>query len=275
MNLLHGVLYLPFVFLAACLPQSSEPLPEKEMHVNVGADLLPDYEREQRMADEIVGVILDGEAVWLEAGGRPFLSLDTLPDDESKGAVIILHGRGFHPDWGDTINPLRVGLPEQGWRTLSMQMPVLKKSAKYYEYVPLFQYSHARIEAGIQYLRDQGEKKIVLLAHSCGAHMAMDWVAAKGDEKIDAYIGVGMGATDFQQPMRVKFPLAKMKVPVLDVYGQDEYPAVIKLAPERRAMLVTAGNKFSGQVIVPDADHYFEGKGGVLKDIIAEWLSRQ
>jgi hypothetical protein len=39
------------------------------------------------------------------------------------------------------------------------------------------------------------------------------------DGAIDAYIGIGMRATDYGQPMLEPFPLDGMKVPVLDVYG--------------------------------------------------------
>ena len=73
----------------------------------------PDFAREARLADEIVDVIFDGDPVWLEADGREFLSIYTEADDADT-AVVILHGRGFHPDWADTINPLRVDLVERG-----------------------------------------------------------------------------------------------------------------------------------------------------------------
>ena len=86
----------------------------------------PDYAREARLADEIVDVILDGDPVWLASGEREFLSIYT-EADEPGTAVVILHGRGFHPDWSDTINPLRLGLVERGYSTLSLQMPVLEK----------------------------------------------------------------------------------------------------------------------------------------------------
>ena len=81
-----------------------------------------DLKREQRMADEIIDVIIDGDAVFLEADSHKFLSLYTEAEDDARGVVIILHGRGFHPDWQDTVNPLRVGLTEFGWNTLSVQM---------------------------------------------------------------------------------------------------------------------------------------------------------
>ena len=102
----------------------------------------PDYARETRLANQIVDMILDGDPVWLEADAHEFLSIYT-EADEPRAAVLILHGRGFHPDWADAVNPLRVGLVEHGYSTLSLQMPVLDKEAKYYDYVPIFDFAHA------------------------------------------------------------------------------------------------------------------------------------
>jgi len=226
-----------------------------------------DLAREKRLADEIGDAILDGDAVFLNAqvdgGELEFLGIYT-EADEAKGTAIILHGRGFHPDWPDAINPLRVGLSESGWNTLSVQMPVLEKTAKYYDYVPLFDKAVPRINSAIEYAREQLRDseingKVVLIAHSCGAHMAMAWVEAKeasGSSKgshrfgdIDAYIGLGMGATDYKQPMIHPFPLDKLNVPVLDVFGEMDYPAVVKMADDRWQQIQAGGNDKSRQVV--------------------------
>lgn len=232
----------------------------------------PNLEREKRMAAEIEDAILEGEPVYLSNGEYEFLSIDTQPESASRGAVVILHGRGFHPNWQDAIYPLRTGLAEAGWRTLSVQMPVLEKDAKYYDYLPLFGKSHGRIEVAIEYLQEQGEKKVVLLAHSCGTHMAMHWIDEVGDESIEAFVGIGMGATDYQQPMRQPFPLAQLKVPVLDIYGGEDYPGVIKMAASRIQRIQQAGNPLSSQKMVPEANHYFTDKGGALVSEVAGWL---
>jgi pimeloyl-ACP methyl ester carboxylesterase len=241
-----------------------------------------DLQREKRMADEIVDAILDGDAVFLKAADdsseHEFLSIYTEAAEEPvSGTAIILHGRGFHPDWQDTINPLRVGLTESGWNTLSVQMPVLEKQAKYYDYVPLFPQAIPRIEAAIAYARQElaaseVDGKVVLIAHSCGAHMAMAWADVDSFESIDAYVGVGMGATDYKQPMRNPFPLDKIKVPVLDVYAQNDYPAVLKMAPDRLALIKKAGNEKSAQTVVEDSDHYYSDRGDALTEVISDWL---
>ena len=231
----------------------------------------PDYAREGRLADEIVDAIFDGEPEWLEANGREFLSIFTEADDNKVG-VIILHGRGFHPDWGDAINPLRVGLAESGYSTLSLQMPVLEKSAKYYDYVPIFPFSHARIDAAIEYLRDLGFEKVVLVAHSCGGHMAMSWIRESGDSTIDALVGLGLGATDFRQPMTESYPLDKIKVPFLDLYGEDEFPAVLRLAAERKNQVEQNMHAASSQQVLAGSNHYFTDQGEALTEAVLEWL---
>jgi len=250
--------------LLACLI----PLP------GLGLDTaVPDYQREARLAEQIVDMILDGDPVWLQANQREFLGIYT-EAEEGAPAVLILHGRGFHPNWADAVFPLRVGLVERGYSTLSLQMPVLEKDSSYYDYLPIFGFAHARIEAGIEFLRERGHSSVILLAHSCGVHMAMDWIRQNGDAGVDAFVGLGMGATDYGQPMPQDFPLAQMRVPVLDLYGADDYPAVLRAAPQRRAMIEAAGHGLSSQLALEQANHYFTDRGEALVDAVALWLDR-
>ena len=231
-----------------------------------------DLEREQRLSDQIVDAILDGEPLHLNANGHDFLAIDTLAQTATvKGAVIILHGRGTHPDWQQVTGPLRTGLPADGWRTLSLQMPVLAKDAKYYDYIPVFPEAMPRIDAAIRYLREQGQKRIVLIAHSCSVHMSMDWIEQRGTADLDAYITIGMGATDFRQPMKRPLPFEKIQVPLLNIYGSEDYPAVQRLAGELEQRLAGMPPP-SSQVRVAGANHYFDNSAGELIAIISAWL---
>ena len=233
-----------------------------------------DLERERRLEAEIVDMIIDGEPVHLDADGLPFLALHTEAADGGSGrAVLVMHGRGFHPDWPEVAAPLRAELPEHGWETLSLQMPVLGKTAKYYDYVPIFHVAFPRIRAGIEYLRERGADLVVLAAHSCSAHMAMAFVRHHGDAGFDGFIGIGMGATDIGQPMREPFPLAEMTVPVLDLFGAEDYPSVPREAPGRLAAIRTAGHPRSAQRMVPGADHFFRDMDEELVDVVVDWLA--
>lgn len=239
----------------------------------VGTAAAQDIEREARLAAEIVDAILDGEPVQLEADGREFLGIYTESEEDAPhGAVIILHGRGFHPDWDQVVNPLRTALPAHGWHTLSLQMPVLGKDAKYNDYVPILPTAFPRIAAGLSFFETRGIENVVLIAHSCSVHMTMAFIREQGDEKFDAYVGIGMGATDFRQPMKKPFPLESMRVPVLDIYGSDDYPGVGRHAPRRFAAMRAAGNENSRQMEIDGADHFFDGKDEALVEAVAGWL---
>ncbi len=233
-----------------------------------------DLAREKRLHDEIVDSIMDGEPVQLTANNHSFLGIHTeSATDKRKGGIIILHGRGLHPNWNTVVYPLRVALPEQGWDTLSIQMPVMAKDTKYYDYVPIFPEASPRIDAAIQYLKKQGLKNIILIAHSCGAHMAMQWLEEKGDKELVAYIGIGTGATDYKQPMRRSFPYSKMTVPILDIYGSKDYKAVINLAPKRLQLIQKAGHPQSKQEIITGADHYYKKESEDMIKTISNWLN--
>ena len=232
-----------------------------------------DLQREKRLADEIVEAILDGEPITLSASNHDFLGIYTESGTQpAQGAAIILHGRGMHPDWAQVAGPLRIALPEQGWSTLSLQMPVLAKDASFYDYEAVFPEAAPRISAAIAYLRAQGPERIVLIAHSCGVHMSMAWLEQQGSGDIDAYIGIGMGATDYQQPMRKPLPFNRIEVPLLNVYGSEDYPAVQRLAGTLTPLLAEI-HPYSRQIRINGADHYFDGYNEELAASIAAWLA--
>jgi alpha/beta superfamily hydrolase len=83
-----------------------------------------------------------------------------------------------------------------------------------------------------------------------------------------------MGATDYKQPMREPLPLESMRIPVLDIYGSDDYPAVQRLAAIRQQQMQDEGHALNRQLVVPDADHYFVNRGEPLADVIAQWLEQ-
>jgi pimeloyl-ACP methyl ester carboxylesterase len=244
---------------------------------NKFTDAEPDYAREDRMIAEIEDAVMDGDVEYLPLkGDKEVFSIYMEPDvDKPKGGVIILHSRGYHANWSSTIKPLRVGLAEKGWHTLSVQMPVLEKSAKYYDYVSVFPYSHERIDAALSFYKQRGVDNVILVSHGCGAHMSMSYFDKYGDEKINAYVGIGMGATDYKQKVIKRFPLDIMLKPVLDVYGENDFPGVIRLSESRQNLMDVAANAKSAQMVIKGADHYYKenGTAQALTNTIEAWLS--
>ena len=236
----------------------------------------PDFEREQRLMDQVVDGIFDGEVIELSTTrSQNFQAVYFEAEEDVKGAVIILHNRGFHFDWEDVTSPLRLALPEQGWTSLSVQMPVLGKEATYYDYVPIFPYSSLRIAAAIDFLQDEGYEKIVLLGHGCGVHMSVDFINANGDGDLAGFVGIGMDAIDLGQTMQASFPFPKMSVPVLDIYGGNDFPAVLRKAPERKKLAAKLDAQgYYTQKSVSDAEHYFydDEQEEALIEAVGEWF---
>ncbi len=102
--------------------------------------------------------------------------------------------------------------------------------------------------------------------------MSMHFLRQHGDNGLDAYVGIGMGATDYKQPMKKPFPLDKLTIPVLDIYGADDYPAVHRLAPGRWQQISRAGRPESKQLVIEESDHYFTDRGDELVEAVGEWL---
>ncbi len=240
----------------------------------VGVVIAGDVEREQRLVAELEASLFDGDLQQLSAGTLIFTAVELASDSNpAHGSILLLHGRGVHADWPDDIGPLRIALAQNGWHTLSLQMPVLEKSAKYFDYLPILPEAFPRIEAGIKHLLTSGHRPIVLLAHSCGAHMAMAWLETAVGLPIEAFIGIGMGATDYRQPMQRPFPFASLKIPVLDIYGSKDYPAVHRLAPIRLEAIQAGGNVGSTQLLINGADHNFTAYTDTMAQSISRWLS--
>ena len=235
------------------------------------ANAIPDYALEQSITNEASATLTDGEVITLNDGKQNFMGILT-PAEHPRGAVIILPGCGSSLN-GTVAHPLRTGLSSKGWTTLSLQMPVLAKGATYYDYVPLFFNADKRIDAGIALLKQKSISPIVLAAHDCGSHMAMNWLSNKGDSEIAAYVGLGMGAIDAGQEMVQALPLDKLKVPVLDIYGEKDTAQVSSLIPARQTLIQKAGNTHSKQMVLPEADHDFTNKGDSLSAVIATWLN--
>jgi len=119
--------------------------------------LASDYAKEQRWASQIEDALLDGEPLWLAGKQQAFFAIDTLDQDETATrALIVVHGVGVHPDWEQVIKPVRVEMSYAGWRTLSVQMPVLANEAEGKDYVPLFDDLAPRFNSAIAYLQEQG-----------------------------------------------------------------------------------------------------------------------
>jgi len=224
-----------------------------------------DYARERKWADEITPGIVVGEAITLTTKqGAKFLAIYTAAPS-AKGNVILAHGIGVHPDWG-VVGALRVRLADLGYTTLSLQMPVLQADAKADQYPATFPEAAERFDAAVAFLRSTGsQQRVVVAAHSMGARMANYWLVRVSPGSVQAWASISIGNGVFEDP-------AKLTLPVLDVYGQRDLEVIVANAPRRRAAI--SANPHSAQVVIPGADHFFDGKEAALADVLQQFFDQ-
>ena len=236
--------------------------------------------REQRWATQILDSQMIGEAVWLKVKQDKFLALYT-PAAKPEGAVILMHDAGLNPDWPDVISPLRRELPGHGWTTLSLQMPLLPQNAPLTAFGPIMDETPQRIRAGIEFLRGKGIRRIVLIGHDMGAAMGTVFLASAAKHGVAGFVGIAMNAPVLNGTLNTLDPrlytpnaLAKLTLPILDIYGGQDVSTVTGSAPERLAAASKAGNKNYEQELFPEANHYFMNHDHELVARVAKWLEK-
>lgn len=230
-----------------------------------------DLAKEKRWADQVIDAILDGEAVWLNDNTNKFLGIYTETEEASNLTAIIMHGTGVHPDWQQVVQPLRVGLTENGWNTLSIQMPVLANEAEHHEYAPLYKEVTPRIDAAIEYLKSTGAKKIVLIGHSQGASMAAYYLT-KPNDRVNGLVAIGLSGYGKDLRMNGEKSIEKIKVPMLDLYGDEDLESVLASTNLRQSAANKSGNSQYTQKKIT-GNHFFDDNNDELIEAVSSWLN--
>ncbi|MDH5517109.1 MAG: alpha/beta hydrolase family protein [Gammaproteobacteria bacterium] len=230
-----------------------------------------DLAKEKRWKDQIVDSLVVGDEVMLAADGINFLALYAEPTTEkSKGVVILLHGIGVHPAWPDVIEPLRTGLPELGWHTLSLQMPVLKNAAEASEYNDLIPEVSARLSSALDFLRQKNIENIIVTGHSMGSLMAAYYIAEHPNKNIKSLVILGgdNGVPEQSYMDSLKYFKQLEQVNIIDVYGSDDTQSVLDTVSIRRLLGKRLYQKHYQLVEVEGANHFYRGKENKLIDLL-------
>ena len=225
-----------------------------------------DYAREKRWADQITPSIVVGDPVYLtQQNGHKFLGIYTEADDKRMG-VVVVHGIGVNPDWG-MIGTLRQRLPDLGYATLSIQMPVLAAEARAEAYTETFPEAEERLQLAVAWLADKGYERIAIVSHSMGSRMTYAYMK-RNPVEFDAWVAMGMSATPDGYPPPLAY--SGIGVPILDLYGSKDLPQVLSGAPLRRASL--AANAAAKQVVIPHSNHFFTDHEAEMIKAVKDFL---
>ncbi|OGI43262.1 MAG: hypothetical protein A2150_00680 [Candidatus Muproteobacteria bacterium RBG_16_64_11] len=231
--------------------------------VSASAFAASDYAREKKWDDEITPGLVVGDPVYLVQKNRhKFLGIYTEAANARMGLVVV-HGIGIHPDWG-MIGTLRQRLPDHGYATLSIQMPILAADAKPEAYPVTFPEAVERLQRAVAYLKSKGYKRIALVSHSMGSRMSHGYMIHNPTD-VSAWAALGTGTG----PGPV-ITYDGIKAPVLDLYGANELPRVLEGAAKRKASL--KDKALSKQVVVPDTDHFFANHEDAMVKAVKDFL---
>jgi len=253
------------IFLLACLAATASAASKS------------DLAKEKRWEGQIVDSLMVGDAIKLKANNVEFLGLYAEPTTEkTKGAVIILHGIGVHPAWPDVIDPIRMQLPDLGWYTLSLQMPILGNEATDKDYTPLFPEVPARIQAGVDFLKSQGIKNIVISGHSLGTTMASCYLANHRDPAVKEFVSIsgGFGVPKDKLADNNENFVHMQGVRILDIYGGEDRKPVLEAVKERGKAMSKIHKADYRQIKIPGANHFYNQKQDELVTVLNRELSK-
>lgn len=235
-----------------------------------------DRDWEKQTTEKLAEMVKGTEVLWLDAKGEEFLALFTSQTNETAhGAVILLHAMGGHADWPQTISPLRTRLPEHGWTTLSIQMPVIAPENQIEDYGRTLQQAEERIKAAVRCLRERKFLNIVVIGHSFGAATTLVYLKKEQKQKVVALVALGLQEYPFVKPaIDILGLIEKTKIPILDIYGSRDFRNVINQAPDRRLAAKKGNNRQYTQLEINGADHYYNKMEDVLIKRIRGWLDK-
>ncbi|MCH8163941.1 MAG: DUF3530 family protein [Proteobacteria bacterium] len=230
--------------------------------------------REQQIAEKLALIVDADEIVSLKASGGRFIGIyQRAKMGESRGVVILAHGMGAHPDWPDVISPLRTQLPEFGWSTLSIQMPILSPEEPVAEYGKTLKIAKSRLNAAIDYLHTWEIEQIILLGYSFGAVQVASYLASGKNKNVKAFVSVSMLSQKFIKPGLDVFKLiGGIDLPMLDIYGDEDLPDVRRGSDDRRLAASKNGNRDFKQIELKHAGHHYQGVEDALVEQIQIWL---
>lgn len=216
-----------------------------------------DVARESQLAGDLLKTAAVKQAVWLASKNGKFLGLylETEKSPSSK-AAIILHDQDGGPDQPLFVRRLRQALPDRGWSTLSLQLPLREQGADRQDYFSLLPETSERIQAGIRYLTDHQAGNIVLVGYGLGALAAL-YSAQNQPTSIAGIVAVSLGVPAAAPKMAQTLELIKnLKLPLVDIYAEHDQPDIVATASDRR--LAARGRSDYRQIEIGLVDHTYQ-----------------
>lgn len=231
-----------------------------------------DRQRELDYAAYLQSSVSIGHVVWLTSSEQRFLALFTEAEkNDNTNAVIVLHDQGEHPDRQPLIQGLRTVLPRHNWTTLAIQLPLREAGARADDYYGLFDEARGRIQAGIEFLRNNGAQNIALVGVGMGAEMAV-YTLSLDPEALLALATISLPLPDSAMPQaKIGDFIKNIALPFLDVYAEFDLPDVTDTARQRR--MLAKDNPVYRQVEINGENHAYRNDPDRVIKRVYSWLA--
>ena len=97
------------------------------------------------------------------------------------------------------------------------------------------------------------------------------YALATSDIDVNGFVAIGMGSYADDPRMVPVNSIEKIKLPVLDLYGNEDLKEVLETTKARAAAATKAGNKQYKQAEIT-GNHFFDGEEDNLVETVAAWL---
>lgn len=232
-----------------------------------------DLQATQRLEAAWTGAAdLEGEVIELTAGETPFVAIyRPQARDTATGSVVLLHGRGTNANSHRVVRPLRIGLSEHGWSTLSLQLPLVPAGAGDDAWLDNAETIGARLQAALDWLTQRGQRNQVIVALGDSATVALRFVAGKDPDPVRALVLLsipGELAADLDRQA-----LADLERPLLDVFADRDTNPVTRGAAARLRAAREAGASGYTQREIAGATLDFPAQEAQLLAVVRAWLN--
>ena len=213
-----------------------------------------------------------GELVELNAGGERFFAIFQPQQlGQGRGGIVLMHDQGSKANSLEVIRPLRLGLADAGWDTLSLQLPEAARDEGRRAWQARRAEILARLQAGLTWLKARGQGTQVIIAKGDSGAIALQYAVDRPPRELQALVLVsavlGLGEPDQREP-----DLGQLRMPMLDIFAErDIRPVVDTAAARSRAGEAAPGFR---QHRVAGATAGFFGLEDDLTGRIRSWLAR-
>lgn len=170
------------------------------------------------------------------------------------------------------IKNLRTFFPQHHWATLSIQLPIREASAPVQDYYSLFSEAKNRLNAAIEFAKNEKVQQIAIVGYGLGGLMATYALSETKNENVAALVTISLPVPETSENtvQTLQF-IPKITQPMLDIFGQNDMPDVVRSARDR----AVAGkiNPHYRQVQIDHEGHFFLHDDDVLVKRIYSWLN--